>query len=109
MISGSPTSHSATTFTFPGPTSPISSSSESNGILWALDNSSFGGGCPSSCQVVYAFDASNLATQLYNSSQAKGSRDQDGGAVKFAVPTVANGKVYVGTRTQVSVYGLLGQ
>ncbi len=107
MISGSPTSHSAKTFTFPGPTSPISSSSESNGILWALDNSSFGGGCPSSCQVVYAFDASNLATQLYNSSQATGSRDQDGGAVKFAVPTVANGKVYAGGDRVLTVYGLL--
>ncbi len=106
-ISGSPTSHSAKRFTFPGPTSPISSSSESNGILWALDNSSFGGGCPSSCQVVYAFDASNLATQLYNSSQATGSRDQDGGAVKFAVPTVANGKVYAGGDRVLTVYGLL--
>jgi len=106
-ISGSSTSHSAKIFTFPGPTSPISSSSENNGILWALDNSSFGGGCPSSCQVVYAFDASNLTTQLYNSSQAPGSRDQDGGAVKFAVPTVANGKVYAGGTRTLTVYGLL--
>jgi chitodextrinase len=107
MISGSPTSHSAKTFTFPGPTSPISSSNENNGILWALDNSSFGAGCPSSCQVVYAFDASNLATQLYSSSQAAGSRDQDGGAVKFTVPTVANGKVYAGGDRMLTIYGLL--
>lgn len=108
LLGGTPSSTTATIFTFPGPTPPISASSTSNGIVWALDNSNFGGACPaSSCQVLYGYDATNLGTQLYNSTQASGNRDQGGGAVKFAVPTVANGKVYVGGQSTLTVYGLL--
>jgi hypothetical protein len=107
LISNAPTSQSAKAFTFPAPTSPISSSGANNAIVWAFDNSSFGGVCPTACQVLYAYDATNLATLLYNSSQAANNRDQDGGAVKFTVPTVANGKVYAGGSNTLTVYGLL--
>ena len=62
QISTTPTSHSAKLFGFSGPTSPISASGTTNGIVWALDNSSANSACPSSCQVVYAYDATNLAT-----------------------------------------------
>jgi hypothetical protein len=97
-----PTSSSTKSFGFPGATPSISSNGSSNGIVWLLDNSKFGTG-PA---ILYAYDAMNLRQELWDSSQV-GSRDQAGNAVKFTVPTIANGKVYVGTSTEIDVYGLL--
>lgn len=93
-----PASLSSGTFGFPGSTPSISSQGTSNGIVWATER----GTGPS---VLHAYDATNLGTELWNS--ANSSADQAGQAVKFTVPTVANGKVYVGTVGEISVYGLL--
>jgi hypothetical protein len=110
LISTSPTSESSQTFSFPAPSLSISANGNVNGILWGLDNSGFGSTCSSgsaSCQVLYAYDATNLANMLYNSSQAPNNRDIPGAAVKFATPTIANGKVYVGSQLRVSAYGMI--
>jgi hypothetical protein len=110
LISTVPTSVSAKKFGYPAPTPSISSDGASNGILWGLDNSAYQQNCKSgtNCQVLYAYDAGNLANMLYNSAQAANNRDVPGSAVKFSIPTVANGKVYVPSEYAVSGYGLLG-
>jgi hypothetical protein len=79
----------------------ISANGTSNGIVWALDISAYPGG-PA---VLNAYDATNLATQLYSSPTS--GTGAAGNAVKFAVPTVANGRVYVGTQGRLDVFGLL--
>jgi hypothetical protein len=92
---------------YPGATPAISANGTTNGIVWAVDSSNWGGfGPPSAPAILHAFDATNVAHELYNTTQAQ-NRDVMGNAVKFVVPTVANGKVYVGTQTEVDVYGLL--
>ena len=97
-LSSSPTSVSTLTFRFPAPTPSVSSSGTSNGIVWALDNGNYCTAQSPACgpAVLHAYDATNLLHELWNSSQS--ASDTAGFAVKFTVPTVANGRVYVGTR-----------
>jgi hypothetical protein len=85
-------------FKFPGATPSISAAGGTNGIVWVLDESQFCIGDAPGCgpAVLHAYDATNIADELWNSAES--SADQAGNAVKFVVPTVANGKVYVGTR-----------
>jgi hypothetical protein len=94
-------STSPTTFGFPGVTPAVSSSGTSNGIVWAIDSSQFGLSDTNPTAVagpaiLHAYDATNLASELWNSST--GSGNTAGNAIKMTVPTVANGKVYIGTR-----------
>jgi hypothetical protein len=103
LLSTTPTSQSSKIFGYSGPTSPISATGTANGIVWALDNSGWG---LNVAAVLYAYDATNLNNMLFNSAQAAGNVDQAGNAVKFTVPTVANGKVYVGGAGVLTVYGL---
>jgi hypothetical protein len=98
-----PTSQSTTFFGFPGATPVISANGASNGIVWALQNDQAGANGPA---VLHAYLAADVSIELYNSNQNP-SRDNPGSAVKFTVPTVINGKVYVGTQTQLSVFGPL--
>jgi len=110
LMSSAPTSQSAQIFAFSAPTPTISSNGTSNGILWALDGSADDSTCDgggSACLGLFAYDATNLAHLLYTSSQAANNRDSPGVAVKFEKPVVANGKVYVGTQSTVTAYGLL--
>ena len=72
--------------------------------MWIVEIGSYS---PSSPAILHAFDATNLGSQLYASpSSGAGAA---GNAVKFTVPTVANGKVYVPSQGQLTVFGLLPQ
>jgi hypothetical protein len=111
-LNTNPTSTSSANFGFPGATPSVSASGTSNGIVWAIDTSNYctpqSNGCGPA--VLRALDATNLRTELWNSGNSAGN------AVKFTVPTVANGKVYIGTRGnsvnnggvgELDVFGLL--
>jgi hypothetical protein len=98
LMSATPQSQSTVQFVYPGSAASVSSNGTSNGIVWAHANSS-----PA---VLYAFDAANLAHELYDSSQA-GQRDHFGSGNKFITPTIADGHVFVGTQNSVAVFGLL--
>jgi len=99
QLSSSPSSQTANSFPYPGATPSVSANGTGNGILWAAENNN-----PA---VLHAYDATNLANELYNSSQAAGGRDQFGTGNKFITPMIVNGKVYVGTTNGVGVFGLL--
>ena len=89
-------------FGFTGPTPSVSANGTSNAIVWIIETDTY----PSGNEVLRAYDATNLATEFYNSNQNQ-QRDQAGLAVRFAVPTVADGMVFVGAENEVDVYGLL--
>jgi hypothetical protein len=102
VVSTSPIATGSSTFGSPGATTEISSNGASNGIVWALDPTGYPTAAPA---VLHAINATT-AVELYNSTQA-GTRDTAGPAIKFTPPTVANGKVYVPTASELDVYGLL--
>ena len=89
--------------TFSTATPSVSSNGNNNGIVWAIQADAF---AAQGNAILRAYDATNIKSELYNSSQ-NSSRDAGPAAVKFTVPTIANGKVYVGGEASVSVYGLL--
>jgi hypothetical protein len=99
-LGAAPASQTGNTFGYPGTTPSISSNGTADGIVWAYENASNGQA------VLHAYDASNLGTELYNSTQA-GSRDSFGLGNKFITPMIANGHVYAATTNSVAVFGLL--
>jgi hypothetical protein len=96
-LASAPSSQSTHHFGYPGTTPSVSANGAANGIVWAIEN----GGA-----ILFAYDATDLTKELYNSNQAANSRDHFSGN-KFITPVLANGKVYVGTPTSVAVFGLL--
>jgi hypothetical protein len=94
-----PQSQSATQFAYPGTAPSVSADGAANAIVWAHENTN-----PA---VLHAYDAMNLAHELYNSNQAAAGRDKLGAGNKFITPTVADGKVFIGTPNSVAIYGLL--
>ena len=88
---------------YPGASPAVSSDSGNNGIVWVLQTDQFQN---SGSAVLRAFDATDLSIELYDSDMSY-DRDHAGGAVKFTVPTIAAGQVFVGAHNEVDVYGLL--
>jgi hypothetical protein len=89
-----------------GATPVLSANGSNNAILWLIDTTGYQTWpAASASAILRAYDPSNLSNEIYNS--AMNAKDAAGPAVKFTVPTVANGKVYVGTQTELDVYGLL--
>ena len=97
LLSSSPAAQSSNSFGYPGTSPIISANGNTNGIVWAAENSS-----PAT---LHAYDATTLA-ELYNSNQA-GSRDHCGNGNKYITPTVADGRVFLGTQNSVCVFGPL--
>jgi hypothetical protein len=97
-LSATATAQTANSFQYPGATPSISANATSNGIVWAVENST-----PA---VLHAYNPVNLA-ELYNTNQASNGRDQFGAGNKFITPMIVNGKVFVGTPNGVAVFGLL--
>jgi hypothetical protein len=85
-------------FLYPGVTPTVSANGGKNAIVWVLDKGT---------NTLKAFSAANLHKLLYSSAEAPGNRDALGQVVKFTVPTIANGKVYVGTYNSLDIYGPL--
>jgi hypothetical protein len=102
LLATTPQSQSGNRFYYPGATPSITANGTNDGIVWGIDN----GPSTGTTAVLYAYDASNLATELYDSTQAPGNRDQFNHN-KFITPLAINGYVYVGTSNSVAVFGLL--
>ncbi len=100
QLSSSPTSTTVANYDKRGGTLEVSANGTSNGILWALQSNG------DSNSILHAYSAGNLGSELWNSSQA-GTRDTLGPWLKFTVPLVVNGKVFVATDSQLVIYGLL--
>jgi hypothetical protein len=84
---------------YPGALPAISANGSSNGIVWAIENTT-----PA---VLHAYLASDLSRELYNSAQASNNRDTFGSGNTFITPMIADGKVFAATTNGVAVFGLL--
>jgi hypothetical protein len=102
LLSTSPIAQSPDGFGFPGATPSISANGATNGIVWSLQTDGYANGSPA---VLHAYDASDVSQVLWASNQ-NGHHDVPGKAVKFAVPTIANGRVFVGAQKRLTAYGL---
>jgi len=99
VIAATPTATATASFGAYNGGPVVSANGTNNGIVWVLNGGGGGG-----TEVLYAYNATNIAQTLYSSSQLL-TRDNPGGGIKMITPTVANGKVYVGAQYGLSVYG----
>ena len=102
VLDTQPDSLSTVSSAYPGASFSLSSSGTENGIAWAVWTDAYAGGGPA---VLYAWNANDLTKTIYQSN-TNSQRDAAGPAIKFSVPVVTNGKVYVPANGEVDVYGL---
>ena len=100
-ITPTPSSVTRTSFSGAGTTPSVSANGNENGIVWTIQCDGAVRHMPA---ILHAYNATNLAIELYNSSQLP-ERDNPGNAVKMTVPTVADGKVFVGAQYALAVFG----
>jgi hypothetical protein len=96
-----PASEATTSFSALGGTPSVSANGTNNGIVWTIQSDAFGSSGPA---VLHSYNATNLALELYNSSQNL-ARDNPGGAIQMTTPTVVNGKVFVGAQYALCIFG----
>jgi hypothetical protein len=104
--SAEPVASGTARFENPGAAPVVSSNGTRDAIVWLVETKVWNAYRSTKPSVLHAYDASNISRELYNSEQ-NAARDRGGVTVRFAVPTVANGRVYVGAKSEVDVYGLL--
>jgi hypothetical protein len=105
VLSDAPAASGQQKFANPGAGPVVSANGTRNGIVWLIETKVWNDYNSSKVSILHAYDAANVSRELYNSEQ-NGERDRGGPTVRFTIPTVANGRVYVGARGQVDVYGL---
>ena len=85
-------------------TPAVSANGARDGIVWVVSSKSWNGRPRTA--VLHAADASDIGRELWNSEQ-NSARDRAGLGLRFNIPTIVNGHVYIGARREVDVYGLL--
>jgi len=82
-------------------TPSLSADGDSNAILWIITDYK-----NDKHAVLHALNPYDIGTELYSSNMMP-DRDTAGLGVKFVVPTIADGLVFVGAQNEVDMYGLL--
>ena len=103
-LSSEPASRTSKEFANPGATPTVSANGAKNAIVWMVETKTWNGS--DQFAVLHAYDATDLGHELYSSGQNL-PRDGPGLAVRFVIPTVMNGRVYIGAKRELDVYGLL--
>ena len=105
-LSDRPVASSVQRFANPGASPVVSANGTRDAVVWLIETKVWNDYDSTKASVLRAYDAANLAREIYNSEQ-NSERDRAGVTIRFAVPTVANGRVYVGAKGEVDVYGRL--
>jgi hypothetical protein len=87
-----------------GANATVSANGNTNGIVWVIESKTWNGADKPA--ILHAYDAADVSRELYNSEQNP-DRDRAGLTTRFDVPTIVNGRVYIGAKSEVNVYGLL--